>query len=236
MTLKVSQIHSSDFCLEKGLRSERALNAAMVEMYIQGAKFVDYLPLYRQKQQFQRHGITVAASTMCDWVNTCAATLKPLYNELKNFVLNSDYLNVDDTPIDLLRKKEKKRQARLWLARTGSGPPGMFFHFSEDWTNKQAKNIFKHFNGYLQSDGYSGYLKIGQRPDVTPLGCWAHVRRKFVEAAKLKVRDVDQFVTLINLLYRIEHRIAELPESIADADKLALRQKRANRVLNRFFA
>ena len=203
--------------------------------YIIVSKFTDYLPLYRQQQQFLRHGITIAASTMCDWVNACAATLKPLYNELKNFVLNSDYLNVDDTPIDLLRKKEKKRQARLWLARTGSGPPGMFFHFSEDWTNKQAKNIFKNFSGYLQSDGYSGYLKIGQRHDVVSLGCWAHVRRKFVEAAKLKVRGADQFVTLINLLYRIEHRIAELPETMAEADKLALRQKRANRVLHRFF-
>ncbi len=172
---------------------------------------------------------------MCDWVNNCAAAVKPLYNELKKFVLAYDYVNADDTPVDLLRKGKKIKQARLWLVRTGGGPPGMFFHFTGDWKNERAKTLFKNFRGFLQTDNYSGYAKVGNRHDIVPLGCWAHVRRRFVEAAKIGVKEAESFITLSNLLYRIEHRIAELPQTVSAADKLALRTKRANRVLNRFF-
>lgn len=203
--------------------------------YIITGKYTDHLPLYRQEQMFQRHGVKVPANTMCDWVNNCAEAVKPLYNELKKSVFSCDYVNVDDTPIDLLRKGKKLKQARLWLVRSGSGPPGMFFHFTEDWKNERAKTLLKNFKGYLQTDNYSGYVKVGNRRDIVPLGCWAHVRRRFVEASKIGVKEADAFITLINLLYRIEHRIAALPETMPAADKLALRIKRASRLLNRFF-
>jgi transposase len=198
-------------------------------------KYADHMPLYRQEQKYLRQNIRLPANTMCDWVNNCAGAVKPLHRKLRKFILAHDYLNVDDTPIDLLRKGKKKRQSRLWAVRTGSGPPGIFFHFTETWQNKNAIKLLGPFSGNLQTDGYSGYEKVGRRPDVILLGCWAHVRRKFVEAEKIGVKNAEYFVMLINLLYRIEHRIAELPVSIADADKLVLRQKRAKRVLDRFF-
>jgi len=141
---------------------------------------------------------------------------------------------MDETPIDLLRKGKKKRQARLWVGRTGNGPPGIFFHFTESWENKHAKDLLKTFSGTLQTDGYSGYEKVGKRPDITLLFCLAHVRRKFRDSAKLGNKDAECFVMLTNILYRIEHRIAALPDTISDADKLALRQKRANLVIDRF--
>jgi len=95
--------------------------------------------------------------------------------------------------------------------------------------------LLKNFKGYLQTDNYSGYVKVGNRQDIVPLGCWAHVRRRFVEASKIGVKEADGFITLINLLYRIEHRIAALPETMPATDKLALRTKRASRILDRFF-
>ena len=197
-------------------------------------KYADHLPLYRQEQIFKRHGIRVPSNTMCDWVNNCAETLKPLYRAHRDIILAHDYLNVDETPIDLLRKGKKKRQARLWAVRTGNGPPGIFFHFTENWKNENAIKLLKSFSGYLQTDGYSGYAKVGKRPDIILLGCWAHVRRKFVDAEKIGVKGAKHFVVLINLLYRIEHRIAELPNTVSDEDRLSLRQKRAKRVIDRF--
>lgn len=108
----------------------------------------------------------------------------------------------------------------------------MFFHFTEDWKNERAKTLLKDFKGYLQTDNYSGYAKVGNRRDIVALGCWAHVRRRFVEASKIGVKEAESFITLINVLYRIEHRIAALPDTMSAADKLALRQKRANRVFD----
>lgn len=199
------------------------------------AKYADQLPLYRQEQIFQRYGIKISSSTMCDWVNNCTKALKPLYNELRKVVLAHDYLQVDETPIDLLRKNQKKREARLWAARTGAGPPGVFFHFTESKEHKHAKKLLEPFKGFLQTDAYAGYLKVGERDDITLLPCLAHIRRKFVDTLKAGNKKAEVFVTLINILYRIEHRIAALPDSISDVDKLVLRQKRANRVINRLY-
>ena len=142
-------------------------------------KYADHMPLYRQEQKYQRQDIRLPANTMCDWVNNCAGALKPLYSELGKFVLSHDYINVDETPINLLRKGKKIRESRLWAVCTGSGPPGIFFHFTENWKNENAIKLLKNFKGNLQTDGYSGYKKVGKRPDVNLLGCLAHARRKF---------------------------------------------------------
>ena len=198
-------------------------------------KYADHLPLYRQEQMYLRHGIRVPANTMSDWVNNCAGTLKPLYNELKKSVLSGDYVNVDETPIDLLRKGKKKLQARLWVVRSGSGPPGIFFHFTENWQHKQAINLLEPFSGHLQTDAYAGYEKVGRRNDITLLACLAHARRRFVEAAKLGDKQALSFVLLFNVLYRIEHEIAAMPDTVSDKEKLAIRQTRANRAFKRLF-
>ena len=49
---------------------------------------------------------------------------------------------------------------------TGSGSPGIFFHFTKNWKNENAIKLLKDFKGNLQTDGYSGYKKVGKRPDV----------------------------------------------------------------------
>jgi len=199
------------------------------------SKYADHIPLYRQEQIFQRYGIKISSSTACDWVNNCAEALKPLYNELRKQILSHDYLQVDETPIDLLRKNQKKRESRLWAVRTGSGPPGVFFHFTESREYKHAKSLLASFKGSLQTDAYTAYLKVGERKDITLLPCLAHIRRKYMDSLKAGDKRAEVFLTLINILYRIEHRIAELPDSMPDAIKLALRQKRANRVLDHLY-
>ena len=199
------------------------------------AKYADHQPLYRQEQMYLRSEIRIPANSMCDWANTCGDRIKPLHSELRKTVLAHDYINVDETPINLLRKGKKIRESRLWAVCTGSGPPGIFFHFTENWKNENAIKLLKPFKGNLQSDGYSGYKKVGRRPDVILLGCLAHSRRKYVEAAKIGNKKAESFVLLFNVLYRIEHDIAAMPDTVSDEDKLALRQKRANRVFKRLF-
>ncbi len=70
--------------------------------------------------------------------------------------------------------------------------------------------------GELQTDGYAAYQSIGQREDITTLGCWAHARRKFVEADKVantpkgKIGKAGVGVQLIRKLYAIEQKIQSL--------------------------
>ena len=221
------------------------------------SKYCDHLPLHRQVQMFRRHGIELPKSSMCDWVHDSTRVLEPLYNLNRNAVLSSDYANADDTPIVFTARENgggsKKGHMWAYVCRLKK-PPGkdmnnsppdspapeiklMFFDFSPDWSEEHPLRTLRNFKGHLQTDAYAGFKNISTKlKDITAIGCWAHARRKFHEAAQVGVRDAEQFVTLINILYRIEHRIADLKEKGAgDEYLLELRKKRAIRVMDRFF-
>lgn len=210
------------------------------------SKYCDHLPLYRQEQMFRRLEIELPRSSMCDWIRESAVALEPLYRLLRETVLKSDYLNTDDTPI-LFKNASGggtgKGHMWVYLCRAKSEPSEsilqkylMFFEFSRNWDSEHPVNTLKHFKGYLQSDGYSGFLKVAKRDDVTSIGCWSHARRRFFEAAKIGVKQAEEFLMLINILYRIEHRMAELKKCKMPEEYIQnLRRKRATRVMNRFF-
>lgn len=221
------------------------------------SKYCDHLPLHRQVQMFQRHGIELPKSTMCDWVRDSSRVLEPLYTLNKDTVLSSDYANADDTPIVFTDRNNGggSKRGHMWayLCRIKKPPgkdmnnssPGspvpenklMFFDFSGDWSEEHPLRMLRNFKGHLQTDAYAGFKNISAKlKDITAIGCWAHARRKFFSAAQVGVEEAEYFVTLINILYRIEHRIADMREKGVDDEYLiALRKKRANRVMDRFF-
>ncbi|MDQ7083988.1 MAG: transposase [Sulfurovum sp.] len=49
-----------------------------------------------------------------------------------------------------------------------------------------ASELFKGFNGYLQTDGYAGYNATVQTNDMTHLACWAHARRKVCRYSQIR--------------------------------------------------
>lgn len=114
----------------------------------------------------------------------------------------------------------------------------VFFEFTENWNEEHPLRVLKNYKGHLQSDAYVGFKKASaQYDDITGLGCWSHARRKYFHAAKIGVKDAEDYLTLINILYRIEHRIEQFrAKGFSDEYLLQLRKKRANRVMNRFFA
>jgi len=66
------------------------------------SKFVDHLPFYLQVRMFKRFGVTLAESVVNDWVRSSCDLLEPLYECLKEKVLQGDYLMADETPISVL--------------------------------------------------------------------------------------------------------------------------------------
>jgi transposase len=89
------------------------------------------------------------------------------------------------------------------------------------------------FRGFLQCDGSSEiacFLHGGKGrkrppPDIIRVGCWAHVRRKFFEAAQDGCPLAKRLLKIINVLYRIEH------EARDGGYTAVQRQKRARRVV-----
>lgn len=208
-------------------------------------KYINYLPLYRQRKMLQSYGIDIAESTLNNWVNHTAEILQELWNELKKAIFKQDCLNADDTPVDVLfptdkskasKKKRHIAEGRLWCYRAESAKM-VWFDFSQNWTNKSPLDRLENFKGYVQSDGYSGYRNAAQRNGFIPVGCWAHVRRKFLEANVTPNKTAQKFVLWINILYRIEHKITEMRSrgNRSDGELLELRKKRAERVMGKIF-
>lgn len=153
--------------------------------HIMTQKFVYGLPLYRQEQQFARDGVAISRQTMANWVLKAADRwLAPLYDRMKEHLVQADILHADETPLQVLREpgRDGTTQSYMWLYRTGrDGPPIALFEYQPTRVGAHPRAFLADFNGYLHADGYVGYEGL---PGVTLVGCWSHARRKFEEALK----------------------------------------------------
>ncbi|MGX1023682.1 IS66 family transposase [Psychroflexus sp. MBR-150] len=200
----------------------KSIVEASLLAYILTAKFVDHLPLYRQIQRFKREfGWEVAQSTMCDWVDSCCQLLDPLYNTLKQKILESDYIQADESPIKVLDKDKKgsTHQGYQWVYRNPL--QGLvLFNYHKGRGQHGSKEILLNYQGYLQCDGYQVYDKIGQQQGITLVGCLAHARRKFFDAKDNDSTIVNKILEQIQKIYLEEREIKKIAK-----EDLALKQK-----------
>ncbi len=186
------------------------------------SKLVDHLPLYRQEQRYARQGIELSRSTLCGWLAEAANVLTPLYLLLKARVLAAKVVHTDDTPIPVQdATREHCRTGRIW-AYVSAG--GIVYDATEDRCRDGPLQFLKDFRGYLQCDAYAGYDELFRtRPHVVEVACWAHARRKFVEAEKTSAALAHEAVARIQALYAIEHEAKNLDA----AERAALRQQKS---------
>ena len=173
-------------------------------------KYADHLPLYRQKQRFARENISIASSTIEGWVKQALERLEPLYEQLKFDIKAKGYLQVDETSIKVLESDKKGAAHSGWYWVYHSPLDGLvLMDYQPTRGSSGSKNMLEHFRGYLQSDGYAVYAKIGQRKDVTPLACWAHARREFERALDNDKARASKALGLIQQLYAVERNAKE---------------------------
>jgi transposase len=187
------------------------------------SKLVDHLPLYRQEQRYARQGFPIARSTLCGWLAEAADVLIPLWQLLKTKVLSADIVNTDDTPVPVQDPdREHCRTGRIWVYVSRHG---IVYDATEDRSRDGPLAFLKEFRGYLQCDAYAGYDELFRRSQGTiiEVGCWAHARRKFVDAEKTSPREAHEAVARIKLLYAVEHQAKALDA----AARLALRQEKS---------
>ena len=72
------------------------------------AKFAEHLPLYRQSEIYARQGVELHRNTMGRWVDIMGEQLRPLYDELKHYVLMPGKVHADDTPVNVLEPGQGK--------------------------------------------------------------------------------------------------------------------------------
>jgi len=196
-------------------------------------KFEDHLPLHRQAKIFsKRFGVKFNSTTLSDWViKAYNIAIVPLLYLMQSELNKSDYIQADETTLQVLNEKGKKAKSKsyIWVRVSNQNrKPIVLMDYYNSRAMKNANELFEGFNkGYLQTDGYKGYNDIANKKDVKQLGCWAHTRRKFTDIVKnSKVDDeskkiASNILLKIKKLYDIERKIKDKPPDI----KKELRKK-----------
>ncbi len=156
--------------------------------HVMVSKYADHLPLYRQAGIWQRSGIDLDRSTLGRWMTHCGTLFTPLIDVMKEDLINSGYIQADETPLQVLSEKGRLRtsQSYMWVYKTGGDKRyKVVYDYSPTRQASTAKAFLEGFAGYLQSDAYSGYKKVVKESEnITPVGCMAHARRKFADIVK----------------------------------------------------
>lgn len=149
--------------------------------YIATAKYGDFLPLHRLQNIFAREGFELDRSVMCLWMGDVAYLLRPVYDRMVQRVRLSHVIATDDTVMPLWQPG-KTKQARMWIYQGDASHPYNVFDFTISRSRDGPRQFLKDFHQTLLADGYGGYDAIVLDHDLPRAGCWAHARRKYVEA------------------------------------------------------
>jgi transposase len=211
--------------IEKGMVDESFLANMLV------GKFVDHLPLYRQGKILERQGIRIPSSTMSDWVAACGRLLVPLYEAMKKEILDSDYLQVDESPIKVQdhQKKGMTHQGYQWIYHDMSLNL-VLFDYQKGRGREGPQKMLKKYQGYLQTDGYKVYEAFEKVKGITLLGCMAHARRYFEQAKNNDKERAEYFLNRVQGLYAIERKLRE--EQADWSRRLAIRTQLAVPILD----
>jgi transposase len=183
----------------------KSIAEASLLSYLFVSKFCDHLPFYRLRQMFKRdYDLELASSTINDWFIACCTLLKPLYDCMKIKLLDSEYIQADESPIKVLDKDKKQatHQGYQWVYRNPENGI-VFFQYRKGRGMHGPKEILKDYNGYIQCDGYVIYDKLAKiYPSIILVGCLAHSRRKFVEAIKSDAARANYAINIYKEIYR----------------------------------
>ena len=185
--------------------------SASVLAYIATAKYVDALPLYRQEAIFNRIGIDLSRQTMARWMIQVGEKITPLITLLREELLKSSYLHMDETTVQVLKEDEKKAETKsyMWIQARSGPRPIIIFYYAKNRSANHATELLEDYYGALQVDGYDGYAPIIKKNHIKRLGCWAHTRRKFFDAFKSSGGKSigKQGLVFIKKIYEIEAKI-----------------------------
>jgi transposase len=197
----------------RGLFDESVLAHLLV------SKYVDHLPLYRQRQMFGRIGIDIPASTLTDNTNAACRALTPLYNALKRETLANGYLQADETRMEVLENGTKTGSTHRGFLWAYHAPVDglVFFDYRTARNRSGPAEILAGYTGVVQTDAFAAYRKLfGPNRAIQHYFCMAHIRRKFDEAFRTDPQRAAWAVRHIAKLYAIEKRIREADPPLSE--------------------
>ena len=203
------------------------------------AKYADHLPLYRQAQIMGRQGIAVDRQTLASWVGTASVELMPLYRRLRDILLSSGKIAVDETRAPVLDPgRGRTKSGYFWtIARDdrpwgGTDPPAAVYTYAPGRGAIHATELLASYRGIVQCDGYAAYKGLDETR-ITLAFCWTHLRRKFFDIAKAGPAPLaNEALRRIAALYEIESAV----RGRCASERLAVRHAQARPLIEAFKA
>src|ERR1700685_2608647 len=207
--------------VEKGLASDRVIIETVV------AKYCDHLPLYRQEAMIEREaGVELSRATLDGWVMRVGELLQPVAEAMRDDLLRASYLQADETivPVQMHDGRSSDHPAYLWQYGTPGGET--VFDFQLGRGRDGPAKFLKDWNGILQTEGYKAYDQVGGA-GLIHVGCWAHARRKFVDAVKVNPKDgaAIAMVTRMDALFLVDRHARQ--QKLGADERAALRLEHA---------
>jgi transposase len=209
------------------------------------SKYADALPLYRQEKIFERHGIEISRSTMAGWMVMAAQACSPVMDLLYRELHAGPLINVDETPIQVLKEPDRENTTKSYMWVFCGGPPEkpvFIYRYSPTRSGEVPREVLQGYRGYCQTDAFSGYDGLEQAIEGLELvGCFAHARRNFVKVidargkgARGKPGSAEVALGYIGQLYKIEKAARTGELSLSEIQ--LFRIERAKPVLEEFKA
>ncbi len=192
--------------IEKGIATPGLLAFILV------SKFCDAIPFYRQEKQFARIGVELSRVDFCHWAAEVALKCDPLIEIFLEQIRAGPVVQMDETRVQVMNElgRADTTQSFMWVMR--GGPPEaplILYRYHPSRSASIPLQYLSNYKGFLQTDGYDGYTEVGSLPGIIHVGCFAHVRRKFDEAAKASknVGSAHEALGRIAKIYRIEREL-----------------------------
>ena len=185
-------------------------------VHVAEQKYLDHMPLERQVKAMGRAGLDVDSQTIWDQINVLARHLEPTYRALCRQVLEADVVYADET---FWRNHENKNISKWWTWCVASDDIATY-RIQKSRSQKAAKKVLAGFEGIAVTDGYAAYQALqSSTPNLKLAHCWAHVRRKFLEAADFSPELSEHAVGLIGELFKIEQKVPRAGPGASDEEQ-----------------
>ena len=215
--------------------------------YVATAKYTDSLPLYRQTEIFKRCDIELNRTTLANWMVRCGDLVQPIINRLEEQLLSAQVLHMDETPVQVLNEAGKRAQSKsyMWVRKTDP-PPTLkskeslankiiLFDYDPSRSSAVPLRLLEGYSGALMLDGYVGYDAACAVMSIRRLGCWAHARRKFVEASKANKKNNGQSVKVIKLIAKL-YKLEKAIKALSATEKYEQREAKAKPIIEQLHA
>ena len=200
--------------------------------YLTVSRFADHLPYYRLENIVGRCGVHIDRATQWRWMHRIAEALTPLVDLMWERALRSWVIAMDETPVKELGGPGKALTGYLWAGVGDAEHPYDCFFYSSDRRMVRPQTYLAGFRGYLLTDAYVGYERIGHLwPGVHKASCWVHARRKFEECHHLgKTAQTRKALSYFQRLFNIEDKYRTSTEQ----ERLAARLEKSRPLVEAF--